>query len=403
MLEFKGIPLEGVERINNQYRGRNRAAYFSVTPRILRAGKKSTIVVESKDDQMSLTGTFKVLMFPFYEYEYRPFVDQVTEIRDIEAHDGVISFEYEFTEEQMYRLYIAEVTEGGLNLLLKTDLYALDDSLYDLKPLIGDLHSHTIYSDGFESPESLLRAAVACGLDFIAVTDHNNYMGSVEAKKIAEEKKYPITVINGEEYSSTFTNMHIIALGAPAPLDDRYYRQKPEKVETPVSVAAMTKQLCERIRENGGVSVMCHPLWKPLSRDGKRLDVPHSLVKELLESNVFDAVEIVGGSPMEDSMTSHMQHLWAVNYGATPDKMAYLGSTDSHMYSIDPICGKHFTLVFAENNCQEAIVDAVRRRNTVAIQIIDSANALCFGMPRYCMFAQFYIKEVLAKVQQPFF
>lgn len=403
MLEFKGIPQEGVERINKQYQGKNRAVYFSVTPRVLRAGKKSTIVVKCKDERMSLTGIFKVLVFPFYEFEYHPFVDQISEIRDIEAHDGVISFEYTFIDEQMYRLYIAEMKKEGLNLLLKTDLYALDDSLYNLKPLIGDFHSHTIYSDSFESPESVLRAAVEHGLDFIAVTDHNNYMGSVEAKKIAEEKKLPITVINGEEYSSTFTSMHIISLGAPAPLDDKYYLQKPEDVEAPVSVAAMTMQLCERIRENGGVSVMCHPLWKPLRRDGIRVDVPHSLVKELLESNVFDAVEIVGGLPIEDSMTSHMQHLWAVNYGATPDKTAFLGSTDSHMYSVDPICGKHFTLVFAENNSQEAIVDAVRKRDTVAIQIIDNANVLCFGTPRYCMFAQFYIKEVLEKVQQPFY
>jgi hypothetical protein len=88
-----------------------------------------------------------------------------------------------------------------------------------------------------------------------------------------------------------------------------------------------------------------------------------------------------------------------VTYGATPDNTAYLGSTDAHRYSVDPISGKHFTVVFAKDHSQEAILDAVKNKMTVAVQIIDDNNALCYGLPRYCMFAQFYVKEILNKVQ----
>lgn len=37
----------------------------------------------------------------------------------------------------------------------------------------GDLHCHTVYSDGDSTPGDILRTAAATGLDFLAITDHN--------------------------------------------------------------------------------------------------------------------------------------------------------------------------------------------------------------------------------------
>ena len=398
MLEFKGLPKEVSDMLDSRYASRSKTEYFNLTPRILPAGKESRIQIKSKDENISLEGKFLLAVFPYYEYDYRPFIDNFCDLCEIEAKDGIVEFDYFFGSEEKYIIIVGQQSEEGLNILLRSAVYALDDDLYSLMPLMGDFHSHTFYSDGFESPESVLHAAVDCGLDFIAITDHNNYQGSAVAVEVCESKNIPITVINGEEFSSTFTNMHVISLGAPQPLDEKYYLQHPNEENTSVSVADLTKELCRHINENGGLSVMCHPLWKPVRRDRKRFDVPHSLVKELMESDVFDAIEVVGGSPIEDSMTSPMQYQWAMSYGATPDKVAYLGSTDSHTYSIDPICGKHFTLVFAEDRTQSAIVDAVRMKRTVAVQIIDGHNALCFGIPRYAMFAEFYLREVAKRI-----
>lgn len=39
--------------------------------------------------------------------------------------------------------------------------------------LRGDLHCHTLYSDGDSSPSEVLRAAAEAGLDFLGITDHN--------------------------------------------------------------------------------------------------------------------------------------------------------------------------------------------------------------------------------------
>ena len=40
--------------------------------------------------------------------------------------------------------------------------------------LRGDLHCHTVYSDGDSEPSAMLDAAAAAGLEFLGVTDHNN-------------------------------------------------------------------------------------------------------------------------------------------------------------------------------------------------------------------------------------
>lgn len=398
LFDISGISEEGLMRINKNYAGLNKASYYNISPRIVKAGKKSTITIASKSETIQLVGTYSVIIFPYYEYEYVPCAVYHEQIMEIAAQNGMIEIEYTFSSEQMYCIIVGKKLDSGLGIILRTAVYALEDDLYDLKPLIGDFHSHTIYSDGLETPEGLLDSAISHGFNFIAVTDHNNYEGSAVTAEIAARKSLPITVINGVEYSSNFTNMHIIALGNDAKLPGWCYWVLDEDVKNGVSEISCIHRLCEQIRQNGGVAVMCHPLWKPLRADMKRLDVSHSLVKELMQANVFDAIEIVSGSPLEDSMTSQMHYIWANSYGATCDKVAYLGSTDAHFYTIDPICGKHFTLVLATENSQTAIINAIRNKLTVAVQLIDEKNALLYGSPRLCMFAQFYLREILKKI-----
>ena len=399
MIRINGIDEESEKRINRQYFMKDKKDYFDLSPRIVPSGKVSTLTVQGKDKLIKLEGEYLVMIIPYYEFEFIPFEDYHDRLQKVTAINGRLEIPYLFSSEQMYRVIIGEQCDGETGQLLKSTVYALDEDLFHLKPLIGDFHSHTIHSDGFDTPEQLLHAAIRHKLDFVAVTDHNNYHGSVAAAAIAEEQHLPITVINGEEYSSSFTNMHIISLGAAKPLEEKYYNFQPENGEKPLSVFEYTKQLCERIRENGGLSVMCHPLWKPFHKDGSRIDVPMSLVRDLMKSAVFDAIEIVGGSPEEDLMTSQMVYMWAMGYGALPGTVAYLGSTDSHTYTIDPICGNHFTFVMAKENTQQAVIESIRNKRTVAAQVVDSKNVLLYGEPRYCMFAQFYIRDILERIE----
>ena len=63
-----------------------------------------------------------------------------------------------------------------------------------------DLHTHSCASDGTQTPEELVRAASAAGLDVLALTDHDTCEGWAEAGRTAEE--VGVTLVRGIEIST---------------------------------------------------------------------------------------------------------------------------------------------------------------------------------------------------------
>ena len=53
----------------------------------------------------------------------------------------------------------------------------------------ADLHAHTRASDGMDSAETMLAAAVAAGLDCTAITEHDQIDGALRAQSIAIERR----------------------------------------------------------------------------------------------------------------------------------------------------------------------------------------------------------------------
>ncbi len=74
-----------------------------------------------------------------------------------------------------------------------------------------DLHTHSSVSDGTETPTQLIRAAVAAGLDAVALTDHDSTAGWHEAALAAAGTG--LTVIPGMELSTNFgpASVHMLA------------------------------------------------------------------------------------------------------------------------------------------------------------------------------------------------
>jgi predicted metal-dependent phosphoesterase TrpH len=66
----------------------------------------------------------------------------------------------------------------------------------------ADLHMHTQYSDGQDSPAEVLEWAERVGLDVIAITDHDCIDGAEIAADLAARSGTGPDVIVGEEVSS---------------------------------------------------------------------------------------------------------------------------------------------------------------------------------------------------------
>ena len=75
--------------------------------------------------------------------------------------------------------------------------------------LAGDLHTHTVHSDGALTVPELARLAAEQGLDFLAVTDHNTV--SHHPELAGASARYGVTLIPGQEV--TTESGHAGALG----------------------------------------------------------------------------------------------------------------------------------------------------------------------------------------------
>jgi len=80
-------------------------------------------------------------------------------------------------------------------------LYCLDENMIQLRPLKGDLHMHSTYSDGRTSPFALVLASLEAGMDFLSITDHDNYEGSQNAIEKVKKNNIDILLLAGEEVS----------------------------------------------------------------------------------------------------------------------------------------------------------------------------------------------------------
>jgi len=73
-----------------------------------------------------------------------------------------------------------------------------------------DLHTHSSVSDGTETPSELIAAAVAAGLDVVAITDHDSTSGWNEA--LAAAAGTGLTVVPGLELSTQldYASVHVL-------------------------------------------------------------------------------------------------------------------------------------------------------------------------------------------------
>jgi hypothetical protein len=111
--------------------------------------------------------------------------------------------------------------------------------------LAGDLHTHTVHSDGRQTVAALARYGASLGLDFLAVTDHNTVSHHRELPGAAA--RYGITLLPGQEV--TTAGGHAGALGDVGWVDFR----RP------------AGSWLEQTRQHGGLLSINHPIGGDLS------------------------------------------------------------------------------------------------------------------------------------------
>lgn len=193
----------------------------------------------------------------------------------------------------------------------------------------GDLHLHTVHSDGKRNQPQLLTAAREAGLDFIGSSDHNTSSASyVWGRHVPDD----FLVVNGEEV--TTRSGHWLAMGCPAGtwIDWRYRAEEDQH-----------GRFVDRVHELGGVAIACHP----------NNPVPSIRWDHGYEG--VDAIEAWNGPwTFDDKKTVTDWHKLLVQGGRIP----IVGNSDSHTDS--QTVGLAQTVYRLETLSTAAVLDAIR-------------------------------------------
>lgn len=130
-----------------------------------------------------------------------------------------------------------------------------------------DLHTHTsVSTDGWLSPVAMVEAAATAGIDKIAITDHREIKGALDAFE-----RYPERVIVGEEIHCR-SGTHLIGL----------------YISDFIPSDRSVDETVERIRDQGGVVYAPHPYayaWGVRRRSSEALNAAE--VVEVFNSRAF--------------------------------------------------------------------------------------------------------------------
>jgi hypothetical protein len=206
--------------------------------------------------------------------------------------------------------------------------YALSFTLKQRRLFKGDLHAHTLASDGVLTSAELGGRAKRHGLDFMALTDHNQMVSAEALPQIPG-----LTLIPGIEW--THYQGHANFLGVDKPYDPPFMANSPEEIRARFDSA----------RERGALITINHPLDE---------GCPFTLDMNALP---FDCLEVWNG-PMRESNLRAVG-LWQ-SLLAAGKKIPIVGGSDYHRDTPFIFPGGPTTCVYAMSASVSDLLAALR-------------------------------------------
>ena len=330
----------------------------------------------------------------FYVYKER---ENVFDFYITPNKKGEMHFSFAFPEEGEYSV---RILDAGKKLIAKLAVYAVEADLYGKYAYFGDMHMHSNLSDGKEAPEIVASNYRSYGYDFMALTDHRRYYPSLGLIEKFKNVPLDMKIYPGEEVHTPDTDVHIVNFGGSYSVNALYAKSPQNAYGTAVRKRAMPdaenvppvmgeeayhaacaaaaerydipdgieKQAfgaCvwafDEIRKAGGLGIFCHPYWI-----SDVYQVPENFTEYMLTVHPFDAFEVLGGESYYRQ--NGFQTALYYEMRARGIDFPVVGTTDTHgSTEANPNRLVANTIVFAEENTRDGIVNAVKSGYSVAV------------------------------------
>ncbi len=199
----------------------------------------------------------------------------------------------------------------------------------------GDLHAHTLHSDGSWDVLDLIQYARDYQLDFVTLSDHNTVSGLAQLDSLASDDLLPIGAMELTTYYG-----HALALGT---------RQWHEwRVSNTVSM----RDLAQKVLDSGALFVIAHP-----TSIGDPVCTGCDWQYEDMMPGISPAVEIWNGLWSDENQQAVELYYQWLNAG---HRLVATAGTDIHGRPAEGIKGASANVVYAEVLSEKAILDAIR-------------------------------------------
>jgi hypothetical protein len=379
---------------------------YDVFPKIVPAHSRAAIVFHPRYDHLRLPDGATVAVSVYPREGSRQEVVELTPC----AADGALRVEFDFGAEQEYQFHIdlpARPDLPGHSRSPRTadfTVYALEPDLYERTPYKGDLHIHSMRSDGVEAPAYVAAAGRRIGLDFMAITDHGLYAPSLEAIQAYEGVPIDLRLYPGEEVHPPANPVHMINFGGRISInalfqDEQTYRREVQALaetctdlpEGPLRYQYASCKWCYlKIKSAGGLGIFCHPYWI----DQRRFNDPEPVIRKHFEELPFGAFEVIGGYHRYETEANLLQVARYYEERANGKRVPIVGVSDAHGCENGTLFGWYYTIVFAPSTDLPDLVSSIHDLYSVAVDALPGEFPRVHGPFRLVKFAHFLIREV---------
>ncbi|KAF9425806.1 hypothetical protein BGZ76_003063 [Entomortierella beljakovae] len=237
----------------------------------------------------------------------------------------------------------AEVQDFNWTIDPRSYLSPMNASFGTNYDILLDGHSHSIYSDGRMSPETLLKWHIANGYNAVIVSDHNTIYGGLAAQEMALEKYADkITVIPAMELTCCRLHMNLIGIN--------------ETIDIAITKWPTDEQLkatIDRTHELGGLAIINHIPWSNTTEYGYDLPrMQHHPSREALLEMGIDGFEVANGDVLDTISLKFVQD----------NNLLLMTGTDVH-YPVSS--ANSWTILNTNGNKSgESIMEQLRARRT---------------------------------------
>lgn len=210
--------------------------------------------------------------------------------------------------------------------------------------LIGDLHIHSIVSDGSLHPSEIIKISKIKSINIISITDHNTFLGSVIASRYVD-RRYQILLYGAEV--RTYLGDILILCPQPIPLTYKL----PEMVD-----------LCN---DNNCLLIPAHPY------DVLRLGIRGNIFMDL-----WDAIEVFNSS--SDFISNLITYILTRNAN-----IPLLSNSDAH---VGELIGSSYNIISIDCYNVDGVLESIRKGRVVPVMkysLRGSVSRVSWGLKRY--------------------